>query len=148
MVMFPTQHVTGLTRFHSGSFPGEKTTTEARTWTIPGPGFRHPGWTFPVELKALLCRRPRSEPGTRVHQSAVDEDGGPVDVAATVTGQKCDHAGDLGRLRHPAERDGRVQHLHRGRVVHRCGVDRSRDRTRADVDDPDAVRAEFLPGRA
>ena len=39
----------------------------------------------------------------------MDENRGPRDVPAAVTGQKCDHAGDLGRLRHPAERDGGVR---------------------------------------
>ena len=44
-----------------------------------------------------------------MHQAAVDEDRGAVDVGGAVRGQERDHAGNLRRLRHPAERDRGVQ---------------------------------------
>src|SRR5664279_4433694 len=79
-----------------------------------------------------------------MHQPTVDEHRGAVDVGAAVTGEKRHHAGDLGRLRHPAERDGGVQDLHLLRVGHRRGVDRGGHRARTDVDDPDALGPELL----
>src|SRR5664279_2734429 len=60
--------------------------------------------------------------GAGVHQPAVDEDRGAVDVGAPVAGQEGDHAGDLGGFGHPAERDRGVQDLHLGGVGHGGGA--------------------------
>src|SRR5262249_7398517 len=75
---------------------------------------------------------------TRMHDAAIGEDRHGREVAGTVTSKKHHHTADLVGLRHPTERDDRVQRLELNRVNLDRGVDGSIDGTQPDTDHGDA----------
>src|SRR3989440_380065 len=93
-------------------------------------------------------RLSRSEAGTALDETPVRHDRRRRHVARAVAGQEGDHAGDLLRLGHPAQRNGGVDGLELHRIVESGLVDRGDHRAGPDPDHRDPVGGELNPGCA
>src|ERR1700733_10831137 len=83
-----------------------------------------------------------------LHHTAIRDDGGRRDIAGPIAGQEGHYAGDLFRLRHPAEWNRTIQLQHERRIRHGGKIDRRRDRTGSYAYDQDVMGSELHSCRA